>query len=321
MSSTRVAITIGNFDGVHAGHRALVRRARELVGPEGRVVAVTFHPHPITRLRPDTRVELLTTIEQRTELLRAAGADEVDRLEPTPELLGRSPGEFLAWISERHGRGWIVEGPDFRFGKGRAGDLATLRDLAPRHGLEPSVVEPVSVALRDQSIVRASSTTARWLIANGRVRDAALVLGRPYTIAGRVVRGDRLGRTIGFPTANIATGNRPPGDGVYAGIARLADGRRFAAAVNSGTRPTVEGAAHRLEAHLLNASPGEAFAPIAGLDEYGWPIELELIAWVRDQVRFAGVDMLREQLTRDIERVADLMGDHLDIDAMETGAA
>lgn len=322
LSTTRTAITIGNFDGVHAGHRALVAAAREAAGPDGRVVAITFDPHPVTVLRPGVEVQRLTIIDQRTRLLHDAGADAVVPLEPTPELLGKSPEAFLAWIGAEYGPADIVEGEDFRFGRARAGDFSTLRALGPELGLTPRVVDPVSVALRDQTVVRASSTMTRWLIGNGRVRDAALLLQRPYAITGEVVRGDRRGRTIGVPTANIESRHCMPGDGVYAGVAHLPDGRRFAAAVNAGSRPTVNGHAYRLEAHLLGASDcAERFQPIPGLDEYGWPIELELITWVRDQVKFASFEHLRDQLARDIERVRTLAGPALDASAVGSGAA
>ena len=143
----------------------------------------------------------------------------------------------------------------------------------------------------------------RWLLENGRIRDAAAMLGRPPELSGTVNRGDRLGRTLGYPTANIECDTTPPADGVYAATALLEDGRRFGAALSIGSRPTFDGVDRRVEAHLLDiAGQGEPWAPIPGLPEYGWSVRLELTAWIRDQVRFSTVDQLREQLARDCHR-------------------
>jgi riboflavin kinase/FMN adenylyltransferase len=302
----RSVVTIGTFDGVHAGHVALVRRARTAADAAGaRVVAMAFDPHPSAILRPESAPPRLTTFGQRERLLRIAGADHVERLEPTPALLGRSASDFL----ESVGRAWspaaFVEGPDFRFGKGRAGDIAFMREFGAKAGFTVEVVEPVTVALSDHTVVPASSTLARWLIAHGRMGDAARVLTRPYEIEGIIVRGDRRGRTIGFPTANIQTECLLPADGVYAGSAMLADGRAFAAAVSVGTKPTFDGVRRALEVFLIDA-PGDGDA-IDGLPEYGWPIQLRIQHWVREQVRFASVASLVEQMHRDIVCIRGLM--------------
>ena len=311
------AITIGNFDGVHIGHAALVRRARDLVGETGRVLVLTFDPHPGSVLRPGGAPPRLTTFEHRADLLRALGADDVVRLEPTRDLLGLDPTAFLRRAVDQHTPGVIVEGPDFRFGKDRAGDVDTLRTLGEDLGFEVSIVDPVAQALRDQSVVRVSSSITRWAIAHGRVRDAALLLGRPYELPGSVVRGDRRGRQLGLPTANIVSACMSPADGVYAGILRVPDGRVWAAAVNVGERPTFDGPAHRVEAHLLDVEPGASasaeqtdhpWAPIVGLPEYGWSCTLELIGWVRDQARFGTPALLAEQIGRDCERVRQIIG-------------
>lgn len=314
------AVTIGNFDGAHVGHAALIARARELVGGEGRVVVMGFDPHPRSRLGGGDPPGRLTSWTRRVEILRGLGADAVERLEPTDERLGQDPAAFVAEVAERHRPAVVVEGPDFRFGRGRRGDVGLLRDLGPRHGFALEVVAPVQVTLRDQTVATASSTLARWLIEQGRVRDVAYVLGRPHEIAGAVVPGDRRGRTIGVPTANVAPETMTPAVGVYAGIGVLDDGRCFAAAVNVGSRPTFDGTGVRVEAHLLDVSAeppnagaaragdGPAWAPLPGLDEYGWPIRIELVGWVRDEIRFGSVDALREQLRRDCERVRAMIG-------------
>lgn len=306
-ASGATGVTVGTFDGVHRGHAALVARARDVVGPAsrgGRVVAMVFDPHPLERLRPDKAPARLSTFEQRRAWLTAAGADEVERLEPTDELLSHSPEEFVRWVVERHGaRAW-VEGPDFRFGKGRAGDVALLGRLGNDLGFETHVIEPVEAALSDHTIVTASSTMARWLLRHGRARDAAAVLGRPHTLVGEVVRGDRRGRTIGFPTANIATRCMLPLDGVYAGVARVGphgDGREFAAAVSVGVRPMFD-ERPTVEAHLLDAPREGGGGPaLAGLAEYGWAIELELVTWIREQWKFESLGALTAQIARDCE--------------------
>lgn len=305
------ALTIGNFDGAHVGHGSLLRRARDLVGDDGKVVALCFDPHPAAVLAPGSEPARLTTFERRAELLRVLGADEVVKIDPTAELLGQSPEAFIEGLVEAYRPAAIVEGPDFHFGKGRAGTPAVLVELGGRLGFKAEIVEPTVVALRDQRIVTASSTMARWLIERGRVRDAAFVLGRPAEVEGVVVQGDRRGRSIGFATANVQASVMTPGAGVYAAIATVADDRCWAAAVNVGTRPTFKGSETRVEAHLLDVDFGDssnAWRAIPGLKEYGWGVRLELIAWIRDEIGFGNVDELRGQLERDMERVRSVIG-------------
>ncbi len=215
-----------------------------------------------------------------------------------------APDEFVSrLVRDRHPVA-IVEGPDFNYGKGRAGSVETLIGEGKRMGFSVEVVHPVEVALSDLSVVRASSTLARHLIAHGRIRDASLVLGRPHEITGTVTKGDQRGRTIGFPTANLV---QPQGDardqavllppeGVYAGRARLPDGRTLPCAINVGSRPTFDAPEPRIEAHVIDPATGAA---ATGLPEYGWPLTIELIAFIRDTVRFGGIDALRAQLVRD----------------------
>jgi len=286
------ALTIGNFDGVHLGHAALVRRARACAGPEGRVVVMAFWPHPITILRPDQAPDTLTTFDRRTELLRDLGADEVVRIEPTRDLLGLAPEAFIKRVVADHAPACIVEGPDFRFGRARAGDVDLLARLGDDLGYRAEVVEPVRIATADQLIAEASSTLVRWLVSEGRVRDAARVLGRPHEVRGVVVRGAKRGRDLGFPTANLDSDTMLPADGVYAGVAVLPGGERVPAAVSVGSNPTFGAASRRLEAHLIDWS-GPA-------DDYDWPLAVELVAWLRDQVAYRGVEPLIEQIHRDI---------------------
>ncbi len=299
-------LTIGNFDGVHIGHATLIARARAIAAQHAsrpRVVALSFDPHPLTRLRPELAPPMLTTFEERCRLLSAAGADAVVRLEPTQELLSLSPEAFVAHIVAEHAPVAIVEGPDFHFGKSRAGNNKVLADLGRLHGFEVSVVAPVESSLNDQSIVTVSSTIIRWLVQHGRVADAARLLGRPYILTGTVVRGDQRGRQIGFPTANLATPCMLPADAVYAGTAELADGRRFHSAIHVGTRSTFDDSTRTVEAYILDWK-----GPVAeGTAEYGWPLRLEIAHWLRDQARFETVGHLVEQIGRDVNRTRTLV--------------
>ncbi|MEO0512902.1 MAG: riboflavin biosynthesis protein RibF [Planctomycetota bacterium] len=298
-------LLIGNFDGVHVGHRRLVARAREIAdaSPRAEVVVLTFDPHPSVVLKTGRPAGpgRLSTLEDRAELLIGAGADRVVRLDPRDGTLDLSPEAFV----ERHlmpeGPRAVVEGADFRFGRRRLGGIDSLRALGDGLGFEVVVVDDADVTLGDDTVVRASSSITRWLLRAGRVRDAARVLARPYTLRGVVERGERRGRTIGFPTANVSTDQVLPGDGVYACDATLPGGRGVPAAVNVGDRPTVDGAQRTVEAHLLDIER-DADA-IAGLDEYGWPIRLAFRSRVRDQVRFGSLDDLTAQIERDIATV------------------
>jgi riboflavin kinase/FMN adenylyltransferase len=304
-------LTIGSFDGVHQGHAALIAAAKALAAPHrARVVAMAFDPHPLTALNPPSAPGRLTTWPQRQRLLLAAGADEVVRLPPSPAMLALTAEEFVAHIVRDQRPLAIVEGPDFRFGRARAGDNAMLAALGQRHGFAVRVLEPVEATLDDHSVVTVSSSLTRWLLRQGRVRDAWRLLARPYTLVGEIVRGDRRGRTIGFPTANIHTPLMLPGDGVYAARAVLDDARVFPAAVNIGPRPTFPDAPPSVEAHLILPTPDAhaPWAPIEGLPEYGWSIRLELCAFLRDQAKFPGLPALRAQLARDVDRARTLAG-------------
>lgn len=294
-------MTIGNFDGVHRGHAALLREARRRAGDGGRVVALAFHPHPISVLRPEQAPAVLMPFERRSEHLRRLGADEVVRLTATPETLGLSPEAFIERVLEGHHPSAIVEGSDFRFGRGRSGDASTLLRLGAANGFEVSIIDPVEAELSDQTIVTVSSTMTRWLVARGRVVDAARLLGRPYELEGLVVRGDRRGREIGFPTANIETDGLIPADAVYAGAATLPDGREFPAAVHVGPRATFASATRTVEAYLIGWR-GPLEDGWRGAEEYGWRIRVSFTAWLRDQARFEGVGPLVDQIRRDVER-------------------
>ena len=297
-----IVVTIGNFDGVHLGHQALLRAARTRAdspgdrGNAGRVIAAVFAKHPAAILRDTPLAPPITPSDARAELLLHHGADEVVAIDPTRELLAMAPEAFLESFFDEHRPDAIVEGDDFRFGANRAGDASTLRSFCRRRGVDPIIVEQVDVGLTDQLVVRASSTITRWLLERGRVGDAAIVLGRPHRLAGRVVRGDRRGREIGFPTANLDCPALFPADGIYAGIATLDDGRRWPAAISVGTKPTFNGVHRVVEAYLCGWDGPQG-------DEYGWGCALDCIAWVRGQIRFASIASLVEQIERDVDQI------------------
>jgi len=328
MAQARSIITVGNFDSVHAGHQALLARAEAMAKTHRAsrgVVVLSFDPHPMSVLMPEQAPPQLTTFPHRVELLKAAGASEVHRLEPTDELLNMSPERFVRWVVDHFAPiGWI-EGPDFRFGHGRAGSIETLRELAnAQDESRRFVVEtltPLAAGLMDNTVVTVSSTMVRWLLERGRVRDVWNLLSRPYALTGQVVRGDRRGRTLNFPTANLGPmvcdgSTHPltmlPADGVYAALATLPDGSRSLAALSVGTKPqfNTTHTTRTAEAYLLDVTTEPGRPNLPNLPEYGWELSLDLLGWVRSQMRFASVELLLEQMTRDCQRVRSI-ADHI----------
>jgi riboflavin kinase / FMN adenylyltransferase len=307
-------LTIGNFDGVHVGHAALVGRARALAGDEAsgmagaEVTVLAFDPNPAAVLRPGTEPARLTTWSQRERFLKGVGADRVVQLTPTADLLATSPAAFVEELVRAYRPRVFIEGPDFRFGRARGGDVGLLAELGTRHGFGVEVVEPIEVMLGDGTIVRASSTLARWLVEQGRMGDVGMVLGRAYEVEGEVVAGDRRGRTIGYPTANVRTECLLPGDGVYAGVAVLPDQRRMPAAISVGSKPTFGDHARTLEAFILTGrDKGRAWQPLEGIPEYGWALRLEIRHWLRDQAKYGSLEALLEQMDRDCRRTEQLI--------------
>ncbi len=290
------AVTVGNFDGVHRGHAALVaelRQQAEAVG--GPAVAVTFDPHPIALLAPERLQPLLTTPADRAELLQSAGADHVLILRTTPDLLHLEAREFLdGLLGERLRVRAVVEGFNFRFGRGRVGSTELLAEWCRERDIGLTVVPPFTL---DGAVV--SSSRVRAALESGDVAAAAELLGRPYRLRGVVGTGQRRGRTLGFPTANL---ERPatlvPGDGVYAVRAVLVDGGVWPGAANVGPNPTFGEQARKLEVHLIG---------YAG-DLYGRPMAVEFVARLRDTRPFAGPADLVAQLRADVERARQIIG-------------
>ena len=290
-----VALTVGNFDGVHRGHRRLLSTARSLAGPAGVAVA-TFEPHPLTVLRPDhPPPPRLTPPPLKHALLAAAGVDHLVVLPPTPDVLGLSAEDFWQLLRDDVRPAHLVEGQSFVFGKARRGTVGRLREWSAGTGVRLTVVDPVQVPLLDLHVPRVSSSLVRWLLVTGRVRDAAICLSQPFALQGVVVRGYQRGRTIGVPTANLDCGDQLiPADGVY--VARCAvDGTTYPAALSIGHLPTFADARFQVEAHLIG---------YAG-DLYGRTLTVELIDWLREQWKFPGLDPLKRRIAVDLAHTAE----------------
>ncbi len=296
MSQVPAIITIGNFDGVHLGHQSLIAAARDMARElGGRAVAISFNPHPAAVLRPGQEPPLLMTVEARRRAILEAGADEVILLTPAPEILSLSPDRFIDHLKGLHNLRGLVEGPDFRFGANRAGSVATLAELSRTKDFSLRIIEPLSAPLTDQLIAPVSSSLIRWLIGCGRVADAAICLGRAFSLEGLVIEGEKRGRTLGVPTANLRIDPQMmlPADGVYAGRADV-DGRTHAAAISIGVKPTFSEAERTVEVHLLDFSG----------DLYGRRLQVQLLRWLRDQQRFPNLPSLKRQLEHDVGRAA-----------------
>lgn len=287
-SSRKGAVTVGNFDGVHRGHGALLaevrRQARALGGP---AVALTFDPHPLQLLRPEQFQPVLTTAADRAELLRSSGADRVLILKTTPALLQLRAAEFFQHVlQERLAARALVEGVNFGFGRNREGTIDTLATLCRQAAIPLTIVPPV---LQDGQPI--SSSRVRKALESGAVGEAIELLSLPYRLSGVVGRGRQRGRTIGFPTANLERiETLVPGDGVYA--VRVYCGREsWPGAANIGPNPTFGESARKVEVHLIGFQG----------DLLGQTLGVEFLERLRDTRPFAGVAELAEQLRRDVE--------------------
>ncbi|KAB2809644.1 bifunctional riboflavin kinase/FAD synthetase [Pimelobacter simplex] len=300
----RTVVTIGNFDGMHLGHQHVVRRAREVAAEVGvdHVVAVTFDPHPIAVLRPEHAPPTLTTIDGRLRLLGEAGVDDVLVIPFSREIAGWSPQEFIDRIllAALHAKA-VVVGANFRFGNRAAGDCNLLRAAGAEHDF---VLEEVSL---DGGPQVWSSTYVRTCLAAGDVAGAAEALGRPFTTRGVVVEGDKRGRELGYPTANVPvrTGAAVPADGVYAGRLTVLDGpdagTTYPAAISVGTNPTFAGEREsRVESYVLDRTD---------LDLYGREVEVAFADRLRGMVRFDSVDDLLTAMADDVARARTILAD------------
>lgn len=288
-------MALGNFDGVHLGHQAVLRRALEEAQRRSvKVVAATFEPHPRAILRPGMEPKLLTDPSLRRELLLRYGADEVYTI-PFDEALSRkSPEEFVreVLVGELRAQA-VVVGENFRFGHRAAGDVGDLTRLMRGVG-----GEVYGVPIRAAGGWEISSTQIRSLICAGEVREAARLLGRPYAVRGEVIVGDRRGRSIGFPTANVLADPAVviPARGVYAGCV-WTGGKAYAACTNIGVAPTFGDRESKIEAYLLDFEG----------DLYGRVVDVGFVSRIRAEKRFSGVEELKLQISRDVEEARRLL--------------
>jgi len=290
-------VTLGNFDGVHRGHRAVLGAVVEQARATGaHAVAVTFEPHPVAVLHPGRAPQLIVGPEQRLALLEGTGLDAVLVMEFTRELAAWTPEQFVRTVFvEALGARVVVVGKDTRFGVRNSGDVTTLRTLGREHGFEVLTLEDLG------GEVRWSSSRVRELVAAGDVSGAAEILGRPHRVSGTVVHGDHRGRELGYPTANLGgeVSGLVPADGVYAGWLQrpgLSPGHpdsTMPAAVSIGTNPTFDGTSRRVEAYVLDRTD---------LDLYGEDVALELVERLRPTERYDSVEALLEQMAQDVER-------------------
>jgi riboflavin kinase/FMN adenylyltransferase len=287
-------ITIGAYDGVHRGHQAVIAQVRNEAARLGcRSIVVTFDRHPASVVRPESAPKLLTDVDQKMTALAATGVDATFVVRFDAEAATEDPAAFVRRVLVDTLRAQlIVVGEDFHFGHKRRGNVALLRELGQQHDFE---VVPVQLIARPDGVAEpVSSTSIRRALAGGQVEVAANLLGRPFSVSGVVVHGDKRGRTIGFPTANIEVPNAMclPADGVYSGIVQRADGSTFVCAINLGRRPTFfEHADHSLlEAHLLDFDG----------DLYGERVSVTFEHFLRSERKFEGLESIKTQLQLDV---------------------
>lgn len=295
----RSVVTIGAYDGVHSGHRAVIAQVRERAQALGcRSVVVTFDRHPASVVRPESAPKLLTSLEQKLELLAETGIDAVYVVRFDDERSQETPTAFVqrALVGDLRAKE-VVVGEDFHFGHKRSGNVALLREVGAAHDF---TVAPLELIARPDGVAEpVSSTAIRRALAGGQVEVACRLLGREFEIRGVVVHGDERGRTIGFPTANVEVSGIycMPADGVYAGRVTLDDDSVHSCAINIGRRPTfVDHADHSLlEVHLLDFSG----------DLYDRHVRVAFVKFLRSERKFEGLDALKAQLAIDIAAARD----------------
>lgn len=281
-------LALGVFDGVHLGHQAVIAAARQRADAlGGSCGVVTFDPHPIRVLAPERAPrQLLASLEHKARLLGRLDMAFLLALEFNRALAEMSAEDFLQWLVGETNIATLAVGEDWRFGKARQGDVALLRKAAVARGIEVVSVAPV---MHDGE--RISSTRIRQTIRDGAMNRAAEMLGRSYSVEGVVAEGRQLGRTLGFPTANVVLGEEQlPPDGVWA-VRGFLEEQSWNGVANLGNRPTVDGANHTLEVHLFNYTG----------DLYGRRLEVEFVHHLRDERKFASLEELRAQITVDSE--------------------
>lgn len=273
-------MALGVFDGVHLGHQAVIDAARGT----GRVGVLTFDPHPVQVLAPEQAPRrILSSLEHKARILKKLGVDFMVVIEFSPEFAGREAEEFASALFATGVRK-LAAGEDWSFGRKRGGDMSRLKEWGDQSGVEVRAVSPVV-----SGGSRISSTRIRECLQNEDLAEVSEMLGRPYSVFGKVVKGQQLGRTIGFPTANVAVdGEILPPSGVY-----LVEGNQMLGVANVGSRPTVDaGQRRRLEVHLFHDE-----IPM----DYGWELEVSFVRKIRDEKKFESLADLQAQISRDVE--------------------
>jgi len=298
-------VTLGNFDGVHRGHREVLTRVVQEAAERGATpVAVTFEPHPIAVLYPERAPAAVMSLGQRLDALASVGLGATLVLEFTPEFAKQTPEEFVRrTFVEALGAVAVVVGKDTRFGVRNSGDVDTLRELGETHGFDVLALEDIG---EGSTTTRWSSTQLRAELLEGTVAHAAQILGRPHQVTGTVVHGDHRGRELGYPTANLSQDHEGlvPADGVYAGwllrldVAPDDPDRSLPAAISVGTNPTFDGHQRRVEAYVLDRTD---------LDLYGERVVVEFVDRLRPTLRFDSIDALVEQMAQDVARCREIL--------------
>jgi riboflavin kinase/FMN adenylyltransferase len=289
-------VALGNFDGFHRGHQAVVAKAAARARAEGRpLIVATFDPHPVRFFRPDAAPFRLTTLDQRARLFAGAGADAMLVFRFDSELASVGPDAFVAdWLVGRAGAAAVVTGQDFTFAKGRAGTTAVLAEMAARSGIVAEAVAPVTDG--EGAI---SSSRIRAALLAGDCDTATRLLTRPFAIEGVVQHGDKLGRTLGYPTANIDMRDYlRPAYGIYAVRGRLTDGRIVTGAANLGIRPSFDPPKELLEPYFFDFTG----------DLYDSPVEVELVSFLRPERKFDGLEALKAQMAADCDEARIRLG-------------
>ena len=290
-------IALGNFDGFHLGHQAVVREAVEWARSEGRpAIVATFDPHPVRHFAPHVPPFRLTTLEQRAELFAAAGADAMLVFHFDDELAGTTAGDFIIrLLGQRIGAAGVVTGEDFTFGKDRGGDIAVLRETGARAGIAARALGPVLDGGRP-----VSSSRIRDALKAGEDEEAARLLTRPFAIRGTVIHGDKRGREIGYPTANMELGAYlRPRFGIYAVTGRIvATGQPLNGAASIGIRPMFDPPKELLEPYFFDFSG----------DLYGQEIEVALHHFLRPEMKFDSIAALQAQMAEDCDEAQRILG-------------
>ncbi len=288
-------VTIGNFDGVHIGHREIFERAIDRADDAGVAsLALTFTPHPVRFFRPDADAFRLTTDSQKFDLIKETGVDAVFALRFDQNIASLSPEAFVEQLLDQGlSASRVIVGANFAFGKNRAGSTDDLERLCDEHGIVTDICRKVRYG---GEVV--SSTRIRGCLEEGKVGEAAELLGRRHRVVGRVIEGDKRGRELGYPTANLQTENLVPADGIYATYLHVQGEDSYPAATSIGTRPVFDGDERTTEAYVLDRD---------NLDLYESTVELEFVEYIRDERDFSDSAALVEQMERDVEQTRKIL--------------